>query len=120
MSTRRPRIPSTTGDGFRVENAVELLARDIDAVLVAEPLGLSCDLLARRVRRRRCDVLAVLTVRAQFVHDGHTRGSRWRLDASGRDGTEWDGITDETPAQHPSRASRRVSVVPDGVNGGVA
>jgi hypothetical protein len=50
------------------------LAREIDR----EPVGLSCDALARRVHRRRAIVLAALNADPRFQHEGNTHGSRWR------------------------------------------
>jgi hypothetical protein len=58
---------------------VTALADDLVAVLATEPIGLSCDGLARRLRRRRNDVLDVLRSDGRFEHGGCTRGSRWRV-----------------------------------------
>jgi hypothetical protein len=60
---------------------VTTLADDVARVLASEPLGLPCCDVARRVRRRRGDVLSVLLGDRRFVHDGRGRGSRWRLAA---------------------------------------
>jgi hypothetical protein len=57
------------------------LGDDLALVLAGEPLGLSCDLLALRLHRRRADVLAVLEADARFEHRGQRRGSRWVLAA---------------------------------------
>jgi hypothetical protein len=67
------------------EASADPLAADLAAVLVVEPVGLSCDVLARRVRRRRSEVLAAVRRDPRFVHQGGRRGSRWRLqDGQGR------------------------------------
>ena len=66
------------------------LADDLRRVLADEPLGFSCDELARCVHRRRALVLAALRTDPRFEHDGRTRGSRWRLadqEGRGRNGT---------------------------------
>jgi hypothetical protein len=55
------------------------LASDLARLLDGEPFGLSGRELARRVRRRRVDVLAALRVDPRFEHSGRTHGSRWRL-----------------------------------------
>jgi hypothetical protein len=46
-------------------------------------------------------VLATLLADPRFAHDGRTHGSRWRLNASGRNGTEWDGMSLAPPAPRP-------------------
>jgi hypothetical protein len=94
------------------------LALELADVLAVEPLGLPLDALARRVRRRRVEVLAVLQADPRFTHSGQTRGSRWRLDGSGRNGTEWDGITSSGWVVHPPGLSRRQSVTETPLNGG--
>jgi hypothetical protein len=68
----------------------DVLAADLAHVLAAEPCGLPCCELVRRLQRRRGDVLAVLRTDARFKRRGRTRGSRWQLAASegqGRNGT---------------------------------
>ena len=69
------------------------IADDLARVLAAEPVGLPCRELARRVHRRFVDVLAVLRADPRFVHRGRTRGSRWRLSAP----------QDRMGANHPAR-----------------
>jgi hypothetical protein len=61
------------------EASADPLPDDLAAVLTVEPFGLSCDQLARAVRRRRADVLATLRRDPRFAHQGGRRGSRWRL-----------------------------------------
>ena len=67
------------------------LADDLARVLDGEPLGLSCYELARRVQRRRADVLAELRADPRFEHEGDRRGSRWRLAPETARRTCWDG-----------------------------
>jgi hypothetical protein len=55
------------------------LGDDVARVLDREPFGLPGREVARRVRRRRCEVVAVLRGDQRFVHDGRGRGSRWHL-----------------------------------------
>jgi len=55
------------------------LADDLAAILADEAAGVSCDALARRLRRRKADVLACLRGDPRFVRSGAGRGSRWRL-----------------------------------------
>ena len=55
------------------------LADDLAVILAEEATGLSCDALARRLRRRKSDVLAVLRSDPRFVRSGAGRGSRWRI-----------------------------------------
>jgi hypothetical protein len=64
--------------GFAPDDAVRL-ADGLAGELEAAPDGLTCDELARRVRRRRADVLAVLRADPFFRHRGRTRGSRWHI-----------------------------------------
>jgi len=66
---------------------VRALAPEIAAVLAEEPFGLSCDVLAKRLARRRADVLAALRADTRFEHGGTRRGSRWRLAPE-----PWDGL----------------------------
>ena len=103
----------------QVVSPAELLALDIAAVLAAEPFGVSCDALAKRLHRRRPVVLAALRTDARFVHDGRTHGSRWRLSASGRDGSGWDGMSATTPAPPPSTRAQPLSGADNRLNGGV-
>lgn len=66
------------------------LADDLAHLLAGEPLGLPCDELTYRLRRRRASVLAALNGDPRFEHSGRARGSRWRLAADhglGRNGT---------------------------------
>jgi len=67
MMSRRPATDPT------------VLALELAAELRAAPDGLTCDELARCVRRRRSDVLAALRADPLFQHRGRTRGSRWRI-----------------------------------------
>jgi len=57
------------------------LADDLAVTLAGADDGLSCDTLARRVRRRRTDVLTALEADPRFVRSGRTQASRWRLAA---------------------------------------
>jgi hypothetical protein len=66
-----------------------VLLADLERVLASEPLGLSCCALARRLHRRKSDVLAALSSDRRFAHSGKTHGSRWRLDA-GTDRNKWE------------------------------
>jgi hypothetical protein len=59
------------------------LADDLRRVLAEHPYGLPCAELARRVHRRRSDVLATLRT-GPFEHRGRTCGSRWRVAAGSR------------------------------------
>jgi hypothetical protein len=78
------------------------LADDLARVLRAEPLGLPCHVLARRVHRRRAVVRVTLRDDPRFEHYGRTHGSRWRLSVEmgrGRNGTgdrgsclPWSGL----------------------------
>jgi hypothetical protein len=52
---------------------------ELVALLAEEPVGLSCDELARRTGRRRTDVLDTLRWDPRVWHDGRGRGSRWRV-----------------------------------------
>jgi hypothetical protein len=56
-----------------------MLADDVARVLASEAFGLPGREVARRVRRRRCKVVAVLRGDQRFVHDGRGRASRWRM-----------------------------------------
>lgn len=54
------------------------------------PAGLSCDELARRLRRRRADVLQVLEDESRFQSTGSTCGRRWtRRDGTSRPPGGW-------------------------------
>lgn len=74
------------------------LADEIEALLRGDSIGLSCDAIAERLRRRRADVLETLRRDSRFVHAGGGHASRWRLakemplrasqDGFGREGTE--------------------------------
>lgn len=57
------------------------LADDIAQVLQEEVSGMSCDTIARTLRRRKHDVLETLRSDPRFTHAGSRRGSRWRLAA---------------------------------------
>jgi hypothetical protein len=56
-----------------------VLAADLARVLVSEPLALSGAQLARRVGRRKADVLTCLRRFDCFEQVGAGPGSRWRL-----------------------------------------
>jgi hypothetical protein len=68
------------------------LADNLVALLAAEPTGMPCDRLARRVRRRRHDVLAALHVDVRFEQEGRTHGSRWRLSTATAGPQPRDGL----------------------------
>jgi hypothetical protein len=70
----------------------ERLVEDLFVVLSAAPFGLPCDLIARRVQRRRTDVLAALRADPRFEHRGGGRGSRWSLAAENPLEGSWDGL----------------------------
>lgn len=55
------------------------LADELAASLAEERGGLACDALARRLRRRKADVLDALKSDPRFRHSGEGRGSRWRV-----------------------------------------
>jgi hypothetical protein len=75
-----------------------VLADDLRRVLAEESFGLPGRELARRLRRRRADVLAQLQSDPRFKHSGRTRGSRWRLaEKEGR------GPNGNRPAAHELR-----------------
>ncbi|HEY7198508.1 MAG TPA: hypothetical protein VH306_15125 [Gaiellaceae bacterium] len=57
----------------------DALADDVARLLADEPTGLSCDAIAKRLRRRRPDVVAALRADDRFVRYGKTHGARWRL-----------------------------------------
>jgi hypothetical protein len=79
----------------------------IDVELRRDPDGLSCTELARRLRRRRSDVLQVLEDEPRFTRTGRTRYARWTLARS--HGTEWVplGGVDATPGPpEPGEAQR--------------
>ena len=67
------------------------LADMLADLLAGEPAGLSCDVLARRTRRRKADVLDALRADSRFEHRGQRRGSRWRLAA----GTDREGRSEQ-------------------------
>lgn len=58
------------------------LADELAAVLRGKPLGSSCNELARRLGRRRRDVLEALRWDPRFERCGTGRGSRWRIAAA--------------------------------------
>jgi hypothetical protein len=58
------------------------LADELAALLSREPSGLACNELARRLRRRRGDVLDALRWDPRFGRCGGGRGSRWRMTAA--------------------------------------
>jgi hypothetical protein len=62
------------------------LAGDLRRLLVDEPVGLSCDELAKRLHRRRADVLAELRRDWRFEHVAAGSASRWRRRGRIRDG----------------------------------
>ncbi len=70
---------SVWADGLWMLGDGDGLADELVALLADTPGGLSGHELARRVKRRRADVLAALRVDVRVEHDGRTRGSRWRL-----------------------------------------
>jgi hypothetical protein len=55
------------------------LARDLARALADEPGGLPAAELARRVHRRRADVLRVLHADRGFEQRGSNRASRWHV-----------------------------------------
>jgi hypothetical protein len=72
--------PATrTNSASRPDRDRSPLADDLAALLATEPVGLSCDKLASKLRRRRAVVLIALRSDDRFTHDGERRGSRWRL-----------------------------------------
>jgi hypothetical protein len=73
-----------------VRDADVTLADELERVLATEPAGLPLVELARRVRRRRVAVLAVLRGERRFRRDGRTRGSRWPLDPEAHNGVGWE------------------------------
>jgi hypothetical protein len=84
------------------------LAADLARILADAP-GLPGETLARRVRRRRTDVLATLQADARFVRTGDRRGSRWHLAEEmppSAHGTDFDGLkgTVAVSVKPPSRA----------------
>jgi hypothetical protein len=66
-------------EGRRPPALPDPLADDLARELAAEPLGLPCSVLARRVRRQDGVVRQVLRDDPRFVASGETRGRRWRL-----------------------------------------
>jgi hypothetical protein len=100
----RPRKPSLRdalepvlarrGERGQVERLAMLLGPDpqaslgdqLAAVLSSEPDGLACDQLAKRVERRRTDVLAELHADTRFERRGTGPRSRWVMVAN-RPGT---------------------------------
>jgi hypothetical protein len=87
--------PPGRSDGW--PDVSDLLAADLARVLDAEPFGLACDELAKRVHRRRADVLAALRADPRFEQHGRLHGSRWQLTervGRGRNGTgdRGDGV----------------------------
>jgi hypothetical protein len=99
------------------------LADDLAAVLAREPLGLPCAELVARLKRRRGDVLSALRADPRFEHQGHNRGSRWRLAAGagpGRNGAAFTaagqadlGIDPAPPPARRERAGERRPVAAD-------
>lgn len=90
------------------------LAALIANVLTDEPVGTSCDELARRLHRRRIEVLRTLRSDGRFVHRGDRRGSRWRLavtaptgsrDGRGRTDGVWGGVLTARPSGDDSEAA---------------
>jgi hypothetical protein len=81
-STTQPSTtsPITNRAVHNIESREQLqLTADLEALLTAEPFGLSCNALARKMRRRRTDVLAALDTDPRFLRVGKTNGRRWRL-----------------------------------------
>jgi hypothetical protein len=70
----------------------QYLADDLARLLDGEPAGLSCDVLAARLGRRRVDVLAVLQSDPRFTHRGRGRGSKWRTTAELPASASSDGL----------------------------
>jgi hypothetical protein len=62
------------------------------AAELADTVGLSCDALTLRVRRRRAVVLAMLRSDARFVRRGAGRASRWVLAARTAPRARQDGL----------------------------
>jgi hypothetical protein len=93
------------------------LADDLRRLLGEEPIGLSCDALAKRLHRRRAAVLAELRSGSCFEHAGRTHGSRWRLarrrgrDSDGTSAPQlpWDGLD---PSGVPVSGRRALSASP--------
>jgi hypothetical protein len=78
-------VEGRLGRETRRGSALNVHADDLECVLAAEPRGLSCDGLSRRLHRRRTEVLAVLQSNPRFERVGRTRRARWRLrDGMGR------------------------------------
>jgi hypothetical protein len=103
---RAPCRPRPRVGGRAVSARLGPLADNLVALLAAEPTGLSCDQLARRLRRRRHDVLDVLRSDGRFAHEGRTRGSRWRLPADTTRSTRWDGMCGDDRAGRDCRVGR--------------
>jgi hypothetical protein len=68
------------------------LAVDLVRVLAAEPSGMSCDMLATKLARRRAHVLAALRDDQRFEHVGGGRWSRWQLSVGTDGGRVQDGL----------------------------
>jgi hypothetical protein len=66
------------------------LADELAALLADEPLGFSGPELARRVRRRRQDVVETMRADARFDQVGSGAGRRWRLRAPKAAEPLWD------------------------------
>jgi hypothetical protein len=68
------------------------------------PDGLSCDAIARRLHRRRTEVLAVLTDEPRFTRTGATRYARWTR--TWAHGTEWVALRGVDAATGPPETAR--------------
>ena len=68
--------------------------------------GLSCTELARRLRRRRADVVAVLEDEPRFARSGSTKNARWRARAHGTELHALRGVGATTGSPGPGEAQR--------------
>jgi hypothetical protein len=69
--------------------------------------GLSCTELARRLRRRRADVVAVLEDEPRFARSGSTKNARWtRARAHGTELHALRGVDATTWPPEPAGARR--------------
>jgi hypothetical protein len=74
------------------------LVNEIEQLLAHESEGVSCVELARRLHRRKADVLDALESDSRFLRAGPTRGplAKWALTAEGRREHSWEQL--EAPA----------------------
>jgi hypothetical protein len=71
-----PEAPSGERELVRHWREGGRLTRDLVVLLESSPSGLSCEELAKRLRRRKADVLDMLRSDERFERRGRTAGSR--------------------------------------------